>query len=54
MLRHVLVGISLMGVAGAASANPLPLSDQQLDRVIAGVIIGATFERTAENGCGGS
>src|SRR5688572_12260678 len=30
MLRHVLVGVSLMGVAGAASANPLPLSDQQL------------------------
>jgi hypothetical protein len=50
MLRHVLVGVSLMGVAGAASANPLPLSDQQLDTVIAGVIVGGTFERIAENG----
>jgi hypothetical protein len=53
MLRHVLVGVSLMGVAGAASANPLPLSDQQLDTVIGGVIVGATFERIAENGVRG-
>jgi hypothetical protein len=53
MLRHVLVGVSLMGVAGAASANPLPLSDQQLDTVIGGVTVGATFERIAENGVRG-
>jgi hypothetical protein len=53
MLRHVLVGVSLMGVAGAASANPLPLSDQQLDTVIGGFIVGATFERIAENGVRG-
>jgi hypothetical protein len=53
MLRYVLVGVSLMGVAGAASANPLPLSDQQLDTVIGGIIVGATLERVAENGARG-
>ena len=50
MLRHVLVAMSLMGAAGAASANPLPLSDQQLDTVTGGLIVAADFQRVVENG----
>ena len=53
MFRHVLVAISLIGAAGAASAQPLPLSDHQLDAVTGGVILGATFQRIAENGLRG-
>jgi hypothetical protein len=49
MLRHVLVGISLLGAVGAASAAPLSLSDQQLDTVTAGRIVGANFEHV-QNG----
>jgi hypothetical protein len=53
MLRHVLVAISLMGAAGAAAAEPLALSDQQLDTVTGGAIVAADFERIVENGVRG-
>lgn len=50
MFRHLLVAVSLLGVAGAASAEPLSLSDQQLDTITGGVIVGADFERVIQNG----
>ena len=51
MLRHLVVAIGLLGAAGAASAEPLPLSDQQLDTVTGGqVIVAANFERIVQNG----
>jgi hypothetical protein len=53
MFRHVLVGIGWMGVAAAASAEPLTLSDQQLDTVSGGVIVAANFERIVQNGAPG-
>jgi hypothetical protein len=53
MFRHVLVAISLIGAAGAASANPVLLSDQQLDSVTGGVIVAVDFARIAENGVRG-
>jgi hypothetical protein len=50
MLRHLLVAISLLGAAGDASAQPLALSDQQLDAVTAGgIILGVDFARV-QNG----
>jgi hypothetical protein len=50
MLRHLIIAMSLLGGAGAASAEPLSLSDQQLDTITGGVIVGATFERVMQNG----
>lgn len=50
MRSHLIVAIGLLGAAGAASAQPLALSDQQLDTVTGGrVIVFADFERV-QNG----
>jgi hypothetical protein len=53
MLRPVLVGIGWMCAAAGASAEPLRLSDRQLDTVSAGVIVAADFQRVVENGAPG-
>jgi hypothetical protein len=50
MLRHLIGAMSLLGVAGAASATPLSLSDQQLDTITGGVIVAADFERVVQAG----
>jgi hypothetical protein len=50
MLRYVLVGIALLGAAGAASAKPLLLSDQQLDTVTSGRVTAIEFQRVVQNG----
>jgi hypothetical protein len=51
MLRHLLVALGLLGGVGAASAEPLLLSDQQLDTVTGGgLILAADFQRIIRNG----